>query len=1224
MESLRRTIEHLHRVHLGSMLREQTLEKQLREVEGRMRLLERERVEGGAGLAAAGVGVVWPTSILSAATSPVGSGDRSPAGGRGAALTSLACPVSLPPGLAQQLSSLLVHLSPSRSSEQRRISVLSWLKALIRKSLGAQCYPVNSYALKTYLAHELMTVSAFFSRAHEPSWLQRVVNALCQEAYATSSGAAAGEATAGVDVSVPTASALHLIQSVTVFFATSKQHAVVRCCIGGIDVSIYGNNVPALGSLALFEHVDQLVGKEHLFKRSILLFKLWASTRGIYGGDHEDDLLSGLFLRTLVLFVFNRFHSMIAHPLDALLCLLAYFEDFDWDTSALSIYGPVLLPSIDSNQLEAVTSGPHAWPADLTPLVPPSLIHSYQVQTRKDQLPSSASATSTLLSSSFSSSYPSTPSSSIPRVNSSMFLDIPTDSTVGRSNSDTNLAGLVSRSSSSSSLSSLTAGSGGVGGGMVGVVDEAGGGGDRFTPLQQLRPSSKYPTTATSTFRSKSYTSLASLDYANTPEHSPQPVPASYHGPPHYLNPTPGSFTSTSSSSSTSSLSSSSSLSSPPFPPTISTTPTHHQPPPAPSRPPSAFAAESEEADEEEDDDASSSSYSSDGDDPPPPSPSPSPHIPIPPPPTPLDLYQHPHSHLHPTTTNTNTPHHLPSHTPTYPTCSLNVLDAIERGKNLGVNVVYRYQYRVRVVLSEGWRRLREALDGGEKEGGNGGEEGSAVLGEIFDAPTLAEYRERLYREQKVRGGATASPPHTPAEEGEGNTPKAQTQARHSSSPQAVVAEPAAAPPVRSTLNPHSSEFIPASALAASASTRPVLSLTSSSPTSASPPSLASPISDESFSASLLPSTSLTSPTSFDSLDGNLSKILANLTHARQFELPTITERDLLHLLTLILQDRGVVPVGRLGSLLHDRTNNHSLPAVLKESYGGLKRLLERHPDVFVVGKDHPYNPHVKLKAAAGAGAAGGAGGGGAGEGGAGGKRKVQRRRTRVRRVHHRGGSTTNLAALSSSSSSVPLSSSSSSSSSLSSLHPSQRPPLTPALALDCEMIGTGSGGLHSILARVSLVNSHLEPVYDSFVQPSDAVTDYRTHVSGITAEHLRDAPPFAVVQREVASMIKGRVLVGHGLGGDMQVLCLGHPRWLLRDTAHCKLICPVRPLGLKRLMSEKFGVEVQEGEHDSVEDAKCAMRLYLLVQAEWEHSIHQQGHTHTNEPQTTVYHIMP
>ena len=224
-------------------------------------------------------------------------------------------------------------------------------------------------------------------------------------------------------------------------------------------------------------------------------------------------------------------------------------------------------------------------------------------------------------------------------------------------------------------------------------------------------------------------------------------------------------------------------------------------------------------------------------------------------------------------------------------------------------------------------------------------------------------------------------------------------------------------------------------------------------------------------------------------------------------------------------------------------------------------------------------------------------------------KRKVQRRRTRVRRVNHRSPSGAGGAGASASAATP---------------SPASRPALTPALALDCEMIGVGSGGLHSILARVSLVNAHLEAVYDAYVQPSEAVTDYRTPVSGIRADMLQYAPPFAVVQREVAALIKGRVLVGHGLGGDMQVLCLGHPRYLLRDTAHCKLICPVRPLGLKRLMAERFGVEVQEGEHDSVEDAKCAMRLYLQVQHEWETSLTTQGQMHVNEPQTTVYHIMP
>lgn len=48
---------------------------------------------------------------------------------------------------------------------------------------------------------------------------------------------------------------------------------------------------------------------------------------------------------------------------------------------------------------------------------------------------------------------------------------------------------------------------------------------------------------------------------------------------------------------------------------------------------------------------------------------------------------------------------------------------------------------------------------------------------------------------------------------------------------------------------------------------------------------------------------------------------------------------------------------------------------------------------------------------------------------------------------------------------------------------------------MDCEMVGTGSKGSHSILARVSLVNQFGKCIYDKHVKPMEDVTDYRTFV---------------------------------------------------------------------------------------------------------------------------------
>nr|XP_031306752.1 RNA exonuclease 4 isoform X1 [Camelus dromedarius] len=104
---------------------------------------------------------------------------------------------------------------------------------------------------------------------------------------------------------------------------------------------------------------------------------------------------------------------------------------------------------------------------------------------------------------------------------------------------------------------------------------------------------------------------------------------------------------------------------------------------------------------------------------------------------------------------------------------------------------------------------------------------------------------------------------------------------------------------------------------------------------------------------------------------------------------------------------------------------------------------------------------------------------------------------------------------------------------------------LTKALALDCEMVGVGPQGDESIAARVSLVNQYGKCVYDKFVKPTQLVTDYRTAVSGIRPEDLAQGEEFEVVQKEVAGLLKGRILVGHALHNDLKVpaadtSCLG------------------------------------------------------------------------------------
>ncbi|EJW74433.1 hypothetical protein WUBG_14661, partial [Wuchereria bancrofti] len=94
-------------------------------------------------------------------------------------------------------------------------------------------------------------------------------------------------------------------------------------------------------------------------------------------------------------------------------------------------------------------------------------------------------------------------------------------------------------------------------------------------------------------------------------------------------------------------------------------------------------------------------------------------------------------------------------------------------------------------------------------------------------------------------------------------------------------------------------------------------------------------------------------------------------------------------------------------------------------------------------------------------------------------------------------------------------------------------------------------------------------------------------------------------VQSEVHKLLSGRTVVGHSLKNDFKVLGLSHTRKMTRDTATYlpfrKILNHSRTPSLKLLAKQLLGIDIQNGEHDSITDARVAMRLYLLNRKQWE-----------------------
>lgn len=59
-------------------------------------------------------------------------------------------------------------------------------------------------------------------------------------------------------------------------------------------------------------------------------------------------------------------------------------------------------------------------------------------------------------------------------------------------------------------------------------------------------------------------------------------------------------------------------------------------------------------------------------------------------------------------------------------------------------------------------------------------------------------------------------------------------------------------------------------------------------------------------------------------------------------------------------------------------------------------------------------------------------------------------------------------------------------------------------VGLDCEMVGIGTDGIQSALARACVVDYDGNVLYDEYVRPPSYVTDFRTKYSGIRKKDLR------------------------------------------------------------------------------------------------------------------------
>jgi hypothetical protein len=231
---------------------------------------------------------------------------------------------------------LISTIQPSYDSTESRHTVFLYVRDLIAKTLGTQVFPIGSFVSRTFLPDGDIDATVFIPKLVDDSWFVKLNEALCLAAFQ-------GANNEGITVS-----------NVSFINAEIK---MIRSIINGVIVDISTNQLSSCFMDNLIERLDEFIGRNHLFKRSVLLLKAWLSyesprfTHGggsLFASTRGGDKNKGLTFIVMLIWTFNSKGKDIYFPIQALSYFFRMFNSFDWSNSVLTVVGPVPIDTVIS------------------------------------------------------------------------------------------------------------------------------------------------------------------------------------------------------------------------------------------------------------------------------------------------------------------------------------------------------------------------------------------------------------------------------------------------------------------------------------------------------------------------------------------------------------------------------------------------------------------------------------------------------------------------------------------------------------------------------------------------------------------------------------------------------------------------------------------------------------------------------------------------------------
>ncbi|KAG6418063.1 hypothetical protein SASPL_120262 [Salvia splendens] len=224
-------------------------------------------------------------------------------------------------------------IHPTLDSEEERRDIIDYMQRLIKSHVNCEVFPYGSVPLKTYLPDGDIDLTVTNGTRTDESMARDVLALLQREEK--------------------NVNAEFKVKNIQYIDAEVK---ILKFLVGDTVLDISFNQLGGLSTLCFLEQVDRLIGRNHLFKRSIILIKAWCYYESRILGAHHG-LISTYALETLVLYIFHLYHSSLWGPLVVLYRFLEYYGKFDWENYCISLKGPVCKSSLPDIVVEVPENG---------------------------------------------------------------------------------------------------------------------------------------------------------------------------------------------------------------------------------------------------------------------------------------------------------------------------------------------------------------------------------------------------------------------------------------------------------------------------------------------------------------------------------------------------------------------------------------------------------------------------------------------------------------------------------------------------------------------------------------------------------------------------------------------------------------------------------------------------------------------------------------------------